>query len=94
MKSKFGINNTTAQKEIRKCLEGKSIYEMTVWTRDHAQYLKWFCGYDETKIEAIMQPFMSLAFYMYEKFKDDLNAIDDFRAFCVVCVLELETNCR
>ena len=91
---KVNAKKITAQEEIRECLEGKSIYEMTVWTRDHAQYLKWFRGYDKTKIEAIMEPFMVIAFYMYENFKDDLKAIEDFRAFCVVCALELETNCE
>ena len=83
-----------AKNEIVKCLEGKSIYEMTVWTRDHAQYLKWFCGYDSNKIETILQSFMRISYYMYENFKDDCNAIEDFRAFCVACVPELEMNCR
>lgn len=93
MRNKINTN-TTAQEEIRKCLEGKSIYEMTVWTRDHAQHLKWFCGYDEAKIEATLQPFMQISFYMYENFKHDINAIEDFRALCIACTLELETNCK
>ena len=83
-----------AKEEAIKCLEGKSIYEMTVWTREHAQYLKWFCGYNSNKIETILQSFMRISYYMYENFKDDCNAIEDFRAFCVACVLELEMNCR
>jgi len=42
---KTTVNHSTdlAKNEIRKCLEGKSSYEKTVWLRDHAQYLKWFC---------------------------------------------------
>ena len=38
---KTTVNHSTdlAKNEIRKCLEGKSSYEMTVWLRDHAQYL-------------------------------------------------------
>ena len=94
MKTDFNFTSTNRQTDIRKELEGRSIYEMTVWTRDYAQHLKWFCSYDANKIEAILQPFMRISYYMYENFKDDRNAIEDFRALCVACVLELETNCR
>ncbi len=59
---KTNINQITnrAKDEINKCLEGKSIFEMTVWIRDHAQFLEWFCHYNEAKIEVIMQTCMSL----------------------------------
>ena len=94
MRTDFNFTNTSGQADIRKQLEGKSIYEMTVWTRDHAQYLEWFCNYDENKIEAILQPFMGIACYVYENFKDNPQVIEDFRELCIACVLELETNCR
>ena len=93
---KANINQVTerAKKEINDCLEGKSIFEMTVWVRDYAQHLKWFCNYDEDKIEATLQQFLNISYYLHENFKDDPIAIDDFRALCVACVIDLETNCR
>lgn len=93
---KTNINQITnrAKDEINKCLEGKSIFEMTVWVRDHAQYLKWFQNYNATKIEATMEPFMKIAFFLYENYKDDPTVLEDFKALCVVCVLELEHNCK
>ena len=93
MNKKFSIS-TTEQEEIRKCLEGKSIYEMTVWTRDHAQYLKWFCNYDEAKLDAIMQTFMGIARFFHMNYNDNAEAIEEFRTFCVECVVKLEIDCR
>jgi hypothetical protein len=93
MRNKINTN-TTAQEEIRKCLEGKSIYEMTVWTRDHAQYLKWFCNYDEAKLDAIMQTFMGIARFFHTNYNDNAEAIEGFRTFCVECVVKLEIDCR
>ena len=86
--------NTTAQEEIRKCLEGKSIYEMTVWTRDHAQFLEWFCNYDEAKIDVVMQSFVGIAQFFHTNYKDSAEAIEDFRTFCVECIITLEIDCR
>ena len=94
MKTNFKRSIDCIKNEVSKCLEGKSIYEMTVWTRDHAQHLKWFHNYDEEKIEAIIKPFLGIAYYLYENFKDDCDAVEDFKALCIVCVLELEMNCR
>ena len=91
---KVNFKHIKAHKEILKCLEGKSIYEMTVWVRDYAQHLKWFCGYDEAKIEEIMQPFMSIAQFFRMNCKDNTEAIEDFRTFCVKCVVKLEIDCR
>ena len=84
------------QAEIRKCLEGKSIYEMTVWTRDYAQHLIRFCGYDKEKIEAIMNPFIQISYFYHTNYGDecDTEAIENFRALCIVCVLGLETDCK
>ena len=93
MRNKINTN-TTAQEEIRKCLEGKSIYEMTVWIRDHAQFLEWFCHYNEAKMEVIMQAFMSIAKFFHTNYSDNLEAVEDFRTFCVKCVMKLETDCR
>ena len=91
---KLNFKHSKAQKEIRKCLEGKSIYEMTVWVRDHAQFLKQFCDYNESKIDAIMQMFMSVAKFFHTNYKEAPEAIDDFQKFCVRCVLKLEIECR
>ena len=93
---KTTVNHSTdlAKNEIRKCLEGKSIYEMTVWLRDHAQYLKWFCNYNECEIDSRIQPVINFSFFLYKHFKDAPIVIEEFREICVACVIDLETNCR
>ena len=91
---KANFKHIKAQKEIRKCLEGKSIYEMTVWTRDYAQFLKQFCDYNESKVDALMQMFMSVSQFFHTNYKDAPEAVTDFRAFCIRCVLKLEIECR
>ena len=91
---KLNFKHSKAQKEILKCLEGKSIYEMTVWTRDRAQFLKQFCDYNESRIDDIMQMFMSVAQFFLTNYKDIPEAVKDFRWFCVRCVLKLEIECR
>ena len=93
MRNKINTN-TIPREEIRKCLEGKSIYEMTVWIRDRAQFLEWFCHYNEAKIEVIMQTFMSIAKFFHTNYSDNLEAVEYFRTFCVKCVMKLETDCR
>ena len=80
--------------EVSKCLEGLSIYEMTVWVRDHAQHLKWVCNYNKSKVDATIQPFMDVSYVFYKNFRDDLDVVDDFRELCVSCVLQLEINCK
>ena len=94
MKANINRSIGTIKNEVSECLEGKSIYEMTVWVRDHAQYLKWFCNYDEFEIGARIQPFMNLSFFLHENFKNDLDAIKHFKTICEDCVLDLEINCR
>ena len=94
MKQITSFSTDSFEKEINKHLEGKSIYEMTVWVRDRAQHLKWFCNYNESKINATIQPFMDVSYFLYQNFRDDLDVVDDFRALCVSCVLQLEMNCR
>ena len=91
---KGNFKRIKTQKEILKCLEGKSIYEMTVWIRDHAQFLEWFCYYNEAKIEVIMQTFMSIAKFFHTNYSYNLKAVEDFRTFCVKCVMKLEIDCR
>ena len=93
---KTNINQTIdrAKNEINKCLEGKSIFEMTVWVRDRAQHLKWFCNYNEAMLDVRVQAIMSLAHFLNTNFRDDQNVIDDFRELCVACAIDLETNCR
>ena len=83
-----------ARNEVIKCLAGKSIFEMTVWTRDHAQYLEWFCNYDENKIDALMRPYMSLAQYLSDNVGDDPDATEQFKAICADLVIKLEISCR
>jgi hypothetical protein len=68
---KATANEIMTQEEIRICLEGKSIYEMTVWTRDHAQNLIWFCGYDKEKVEAIMKPFIQISYIYYKNYGNE-----------------------
>ena len=80
--------------EVRKCLEGLSIYEMTFWVRDHAQHLTWVCNYNKSKVNATMQPFMGVSYVFYKNFRDDIDVVDDFRELCVSCVLQLEINCK
>jgi hypothetical protein len=94
MKTKVNSSPDTIKNEIRSCLEGKSIYEMTVWTRDHAQHLKWFCNYNSSKIDSRIQPVINFSFFLYNHFNDDPIVIDEFRELCVACVIDLETNCR
>ena len=94
MKANFNQITDRAKNDINKCLEGKSIFEMTVWVRDHAQYLKWFCNYNASMLDARVQAVMSLSHFLNTNYRDDQNVIDDFRALCVACVIDLETNCR
>ena len=94
MKQITSFSTNSFEKEINKHLEGKSIYEMTVWVRDHAQHLKWFCNYNESKINATIQPFMDVSYFLYQNFRDDQDVIDHFRELCVACVIDFETNCR
>ena len=93
---KANINHAIdhARNEVIKCLAGKSIFEMTVWTRDHAQYLEWFCNYNENKIDALMRPYMSLAQYLSDNAGDDPDATEQFKAICADLVIELEISCR
>jgi hypothetical protein len=93
---KANINQITdnTKNEIRKYLEGKSIFEMTVWVRDRAQYLKWFCNYNEAMLDARVQAIMSFSHFLNTNYRDDQNVIDDFRELCVACAIDLETNCR
>ena len=94
MRANINYSIDNIKNEVSKCLEGKSIYEMTIWVRDHAQYLKWFCSYDEFEIDARMQQFMNFSFFLHENFKNDRDAIKHFKTICVDCVLDLEKNCR
>ena len=70
--------------------EKKSIYELAVWTRDHAQYLKWFCNYKNT--DRVVNEVLKLAQLMRED--ETKEKVDEFRYLCVKAVIELETNCK
>ena len=93
---KTTVNHSTdpIKNEVSKCLEGMSIFEMTVWVRDHAQSLKWFGNYNEAKIDYRVQAIMSFSSLIRENFRDDPIATDEFREICIECVIDLETNCR
>ena len=93
MRNKINTN-TTAQEEIRKSLEGKSIYELTVWIRDHAQFLEWFCNYNEAMLDVRVQAIMALSHYLNTNYRDNQDVIDHFREVCVACAIDLEMNCR
>ncbi len=94
MKANYNRSTTQAENELRQLFEGKSVYEMTVWVRDHAQYLEWFCNYNEAKIDTIMQIFMGVAQFFHTNYKDNTEAVEEFRTFCVKCVMKLEIDCR
>ena len=94
MKTTVNQSMDLVKNEIRNALEGKSIYEMTVWLRDHAQHLKWFRNYNGAQIDSRIQPVMSFSYFLYKHFKDDPIAIEEFREICVSCVIDIETNCR
>ena len=94
MKAKYNRSTVQAENELRQLFEEKSVYEMTVWVRDHAQYLKWFCNYDETKIDTTVQVLMSVSHLVYQKYNDNPDVVENFREFCIACVIELEINCR
>ena len=84
---------TKAKDELRKILENKSIYETTVWIRDHAEYLKWFCNHDEAKIDKRLQSIMVFSRFLRENFRDNPLATEEFKEICIDCVIDLETNC-
>jgi hypothetical protein len=37
---------------------------------------------------------MSIAKFFHTNYSDNLEAVEDFRTFCVKCVMKLETDCR
>ena len=84
----------TFEQELRTIFKDKSIYQISVWTRDHAQYLKWHCNYNANKIEEVMQEFLTVGFFLNENFKDDEGAINDFRELGITTVKTLELACK
>ena len=86
--------NENYRQELLDIFNGMSIYQMSVWMRDHAQYLKWFRNYDERKIDDVIQRFLALGQFMSDNFRDDVEAISDFKELSIKCVEELEINCR
>jgi hypothetical protein len=87
--------NVKAEQEVLKVLQGKkTIYELTVWVRDHAQYLKWFRNYPAKEIDEILTRYMNLSYQLYNKGLDaDEEAVKDFRHFSMITTLALE-ECR
>ena len=67
---------------------------MTVWVLDHEQYLKWFCNYNKELLDVRVQDIMNFSYFLNTNYRDDQNVIDNFRALCVACIIDLETNCR
>ena len=94
MKTNTNSSIDLVRNEISKCLEGMSIFEMTVWVRDHAQYLKWFGNYNKTMIDDRVQAIMSFSHFLSANYRDEQSVIDGFRELCAVCVIDLETNCK
>lgn len=82
------------EQELRAIFKDKSIYQISVWTRDHAQYLKWHCNYNASKIEEVMQEFLTVGFFLNENFRDNEEAISDFRELGIKTVKILERACR
>ena len=94
MSTDFTSPIMSAQSEIRKHLEGKSIYKMNGWVRAHAQYLKWCHGYNQDLINGIIHPLMRFSYFLNEKFPNNQAATDLYREFCVICMYDLETGCQ
>lgn len=86
-------NPTKAKDELRKILENKSIYETTVWIRDHTQYLKMFCGYNESEIDKRLQAIKVFSHLLSENFRDDPIATEEFKEICIACAIDIEANC-
>ena len=86
--------NTNYRQYLLNIFKNKSIYQMSVWTRDHAQFLKWYCNYDGKKIDDVIQSYLALGQYMNEHFRNDVDAINDFKELSIKCIEELEINCR
>lgn len=84
--------NIEAEKYVMSVLaHKKSIYELTFWVRNHAQYLKWFCNYPQKTIDEVLVPFMNLSNHLYNKgLNKDKQAVDEFRHLSVITTLALE----
>ena len=86
--------NKNYKQELLAIFKDMSIYQMAVWVRDHAQFLKWYRNYDDRKIDDVIQRYLALGQYMNEHFRNDVEAINDFKELSIKCVEELEINCR
>ena len=89
------IKNPCAKEAISLVLSTKkSIYELTRWVKEHADYLKWGCNYPEEELNEIINSYMEMSLFLYNKgLNTDEETVEDFRHLSVLAVLELE-NCQ
>lgn len=69
----------------------KTVFEMALWVRDHAQFLEWRCNYPHDKIYTIIQPYLEISNHLSEKgMGENKDVLRDFRMFSVETIIELE----
>ena len=73
----------------------KSIFEMALWVRDHAQFLEWRCNYPTEKILPIIKPYLDVSNYLCANgMGENGDALREFQKFSVETVIKLEKcNC-
>lgn len=89
------VKYNRAEKEVMKVLTNKkTIYELTVWVRDHAKYLEWFCNCPKKEISEVLSRYMSLSYQLYQKgLNNNKEAVDDFRHLSMLATLAMEECC-
>ena len=71
--------------------EMESIFEMTVWVRDHANFLDWRCNYPTDKIIPIINGYLGISKYLTDSgFDENPNIIKEFRIFSIETAIKLE----
>lgn len=71
--------------------EMKSIFEITVWVRDHANFLNWRCNYPIDKIIPIINGYLGISKYLTDNgFDENPNIIKEFRIFSIETAIKLE----
>ena len=73
----------------------KSIFEMALWVRDHAQFFEWRCNYPTEKILPIIKPYLDVSNYLCANgMGENGDALREFQKFSVETVIKLEKcNC-
>ena len=64
------------------------------WMLESGLLLSVHCNYNASKIEEVMQEFLTVGFFLNENFRDNEEAISDFRELGIKTVKILERACR